>query len=157
MASAQTTIPNTQSALRWVRVSATDAVEWTTSAPVVQPSALGEDQVLLQNYAASLNPLDYKLTAFNFVNTKLPACTGFDVSGRVVAVGKAVKDFKVGDDVFGMLNMDTSNGGGSFQQYTVADTIGLLKKPAGLSHTDAAALGVAYLSALVRHILRTSR
>ena len=149
MASAQTTIPTTQSALRWVRVSPTDAVEWTTSAPVVQPSTLGENQLLLQNYAASLNPIDYKVTAFNFVNAKLPTSIGLDVSSRVVAVGKAVKDFEVGDEVFGLLEMDTSNGGGAFQQYTVSDTDGLLKKPAGISHTDAAALGVAYLSALV--------
>lgn len=149
MASTQTTIPNTQSALQWVRVSDTDPFEWNTSAPVVQPSTLGKNQVLLENHAATLNPIDYKLAAFNFTNTKLPASVGFDVSGRVVAVGKGVKEFKVGDEVFGLLDLNSSDGGGAFQQYAVANVEALVKKPAGVSHADAAALGVAYLSALV--------
>lgn len=111
--------------------------------------------MLLQNYAASVNPIDYTLAAFNFSNTILPASTGFDVSGCVVAVGKSVKDLEVGDEAFGLLSINTSNGGGAFQQYTVADPNELVKKPAGVSHTDAAALGVAYLSALVGVLLLT--
>lgn len=157
MASTQTTIPNTQSALQWVRVSDTDPFEWNTSAPVVQPSTLGENQVLLENHAATLNPIDYKLAAFNFTNTKLPASVGFDVSGRVVAVGKGVKEFKVGDEVFGLLDLNSSDGGGAFQQYAVANVEALVKKPAGVSHADAAALGVAYLSALVGLTLSACR
>jgi NADPH:quinone reductase-like Zn-dependent oxidoreductase len=149
MASAQKNIPTTQSALLWVRVSDKDPFEWTTSAPVVQPSQLGDNQVLIQNHAVSLNPVDYKMAASNFVNVKLPAVTGYDVSGRIVAVGKSVKDFKVGDEVFGMLNLNSSNGGGALQQYSVGEADALVKKPANVSHTDAATLPVAYLSAIV--------
>ena len=149
MASAQQNIPTTQSALRWVRVSDENPFEWTTSAPVFNPSELGDNQVLIENHAVSLNPLDRKMGARNFSNTKLPAVTGYDVSGRIVAVGKAVKDFKVGDEVFGLLNFDSANGGGALQQYSVGEADALIKKPPNLSHTDAATLGIAFLSAMV--------
>ncbi len=149
MTSVQLNIPTTQSALRWIKVSETNPFEWTTSAPVIKPSELGDQQVLIENYAVSLNPIDYKITESNFSKTKLPAVTGYDVSGRVVALGKGVKDFKVGDEIFGTLSLNSSNGGGALQQYSVADVDGLIKKPTNLSHANAATLGVAYLSALV--------
>jgi NADPH:quinone reductase-like Zn-dependent oxidoreductase len=149
MASVQKHLPTTQSALRWVKESAENPFEWTTSSPRINPSKLGDNQVLIQNHAVSLNPIDYKITNMNFTKTILPAVTGYDVSGEVVAVGKGVKDFKVGDEVFGCLNINSSNGGGAFQQYSVGEAEALVKKPANVSHTDAATLGVAFLSAIV--------
>jgi NADPH:quinone reductase-like Zn-dependent oxidoreductase len=151
MTSAQQNIPTTQSALRWVRVNDKNPFEWTTSAPVIDPSQLGDNQVLIQNYAISLNLIDFKMATINFSKTILPAVTGYDVSGRVVAIGKDVKDFKIGDDVFGFLNMRSSNGGGALQQYSVGEVDGLIKKPAGVSHADAATLSIAFLSAMVSY------
>jgi len=116
----------------------TDPFEWTISAPVIKASELGD------NHAVSLNPLDLKMIALNFTNTKLPA-----VTGRIVAVGKGVKDFKVGDEVFGALNIDTGNGGGALQQYSAEETDALVKKPANITHTDAATLATVFLSAMV--------
>jgi NADPH:quinone reductase-like Zn-dependent oxidoreductase len=149
MAATKQNIPTTQSALRWVRVSTTNPFEWSTSAPVINPSQLGDNHVLIENHAVSLNPLDYKMAELNFLQLKLPAVTGYDVSGRIVAVGKGVNDFKVGDEVFGSLNMDSSNGGGALQQYSVGEVVRLIKKPANISHADAATLGIAFLSAMV--------
>ena len=150
MASGQQNIPKTQSALQWVRVSDKNPFEWTTSAPVFQPSGLADNRVLIENHAVSLNPVDYKMAERNFVKAKLPAVTGYDVSGHIVAVGKAVKRFQDGDEVFGFLHLDSSNGGGAFQQYSVGEADGLVKKLTNVSHEDASTLGVAYLSALVQ-------
>jgi NADPH:quinone reductase-like Zn-dependent oxidoreductase len=149
MASAKQNLPTTQSALQWVRVSDTNPFQWTTSAPVINPSELGDNQVLIENHAVSLNPVDYKIAELNFANTTLPAVTGFDVSGRLVAVGKRVKDLKVGDEVFGLLNLNSNNGGGALQQYSVGEADALIKKPRNISHTDAATLGVAFICAMV--------
>lgn len=150
MASTQVKIPTTQSALHWVRVTDENPFEWTTTAPVVRPEQLGDQQVLLENFSSSLNPIDYKLPkpSMNFANTILPASVGFDISGRVVAIGKGVERFQIGDEVFGYLNLNSSHGGGAFQQFTVADIDGLVKKPANVSHEYAGALGVAFLSAM---------
>jgi NADPH:quinone reductase-like Zn-dependent oxidoreductase len=153
MASAKQNIPTTQSALRWVKVSDKNPFEWSTSAPVINPSKLGDNQVLIQNHAVSLNPVDYKMAAFNFAKVTLPAVTGYDVSGQIVAIGKGVKDFQVGDEVFGLLNMNSSNGGGALQQYSVGEADALAKKPANISHADAATLGVAFLSAMVHFLI----
>jgi NADPH:quinone reductase-like Zn-dependent oxidoreductase len=152
MASVELNLPTTQSALQWVRVTE-NPFEWTTSAPMIKPSELGDEQVLIENYAVSLNPLDIKMGEQNLAKVKLPAVTGYDISGRIVAVGIDVKDFKVGDEVFGVLNFNSSNGGGALQQYSVGDIDGLIKKPTNLSHTDAATLGVAFLSAMVRFLI----
>jgi 2-methylene-furan-3-one reductase len=149
MTSDEQNIPATQSALRWVKVSDKEPFEWTTSAPVIQPSQLGDNQVLIEDHAISLNPVDYKMATMNFSKTILPAVTGYDVSGRIVAKGKNVKDLKVGDDVFGFLNMKSSDGGGALQQYSVGEVDGLIKKPASISHTDAVTFGIAFLSAMV--------
>ncbi|CAF0943387.1 unnamed protein product [Adineta steineri] len=148
MASIQQNIPTKQKALQWVRVSTEDPFEWTTSAPVIEPSQLGDNQVLIENHAISLNPVDYKMAGRNFANTTLPATTGYDVSGRIVAVGKDVKHFNIGDEVFGLLNLNSSNGGGALQQYSVGEAEALIKKPTNISHADASTLGVAFLSAM---------
>lgn len=151
MAASEPNIPKTQKALQWVRVSDTNPFEWTTSASVRDASQLGSNQVLIENHAVSLNPIDYKMAATNFAKVTLPAATGFDVSGRIVAIGSDVKDFKVGDEVFGLLDLNSSNGGGALQQYSATITDGLVKKPAGISHEDACTLGAAFLSAVVRY------
>jgi len=45
--------------------------------------------------------------------------------------------------------MRSSNGGGALQQYSVGEVDELIKKPAGVSHTDAATFSIAFLSAMV--------
>ena len=149
MSSRTENFPRKQSALQWVRISDKDPFQWTNSAPVIQPCDLGVDQVLIENHAMSLNPVDYKMASTNFSNTKLPAVTGYNISGRIIAIGNNVKDFQVGDEVFGMLNLNSSNGGGALQQYSVAETDGIIQKPSDVDHVHAAALGVAFLSAMV--------
>ncbi|CAF1253681.1 unnamed protein product [Adineta ricciae] len=148
MSSQRANIPRKQSALQWIRISDQDPFQWTNSAPVIEPSDLGVDQVLVENHAISLNPVDYKMASTNFSNTKLPAVTGYDISGRIVAIGNKVKDFQVGDEVFGMLNLNSSNGGGAIQQYSVAEIDTLVPKPSDVDHVHAATLGVAFLSAM---------
>ncbi|CAF1225488.1 unnamed protein product [Adineta steineri] len=148
MAFVRNNLPRVQSALRWVRVNDINPFEWTTSAPIIDPSELGDNQVLIKNHAVSLNPVDYKMATTNFSNTKLPAVTGYDISGEIVAIGNGVKDFKINDEVFGFLNLNTSNGGGALQQYSVGEIETLIKKPKEISHTDAATLGVAFVTAM---------
>jgi NADPH:quinone reductase-like Zn-dependent oxidoreductase len=66
---------------------------------------------------------------------------GGDVAGRVEAVGANVKQFRPGDEVFGI-------GRGSFAEYLCTSEDKLVKKPANLSFEAAAAVPVAGLTAL---------
>lgn len=108
------------------------------------------DQVLIQVQAASVNPVE----AWRFTMTPIlvrlldggltrPKTTslGTDVAGRVEAVGENVKQFKPGDEVFGVCT-------GAFAEYVCAAEDRLALKPADLSFEAAAAVPVAGQTAL---------
>ena len=59
---------------------------------------------------------------------------GLEVSGRVAALGPGAKRFKLGDDVFALVN------GGGYAPYCIAADGSVLAKPAGLSFVEAAAM-----------------
>ena len=67
---------------------------------------------------------------------------GFDFAGRVEAVGKEVRGFQTGDEVFGETN------GGSCAEYSVVPTDKLVHKPGGLSAEEAVAIPVSGVTAL---------
>jgi NADPH:quinone reductase-like Zn-dependent oxidoreductase len=70
---------------------------------------------------------------------------GGDIAGRIEAVGKDVKQFKPGDEVFG----DTSGCGFSgFAEYVVVPEKSLVLKPANLTFAQAAAVPLAAITAL---------
>src|SRR5258708_12069709 len=79
---------------------------------------------------------------------------GSDLAGVVQAVGQHVTDLVPGDEVFG----STGARAGAFAQYAAAPAAQLVKKPAGLSFTDAAASVMCGLTALVavRDVARVS-
>jgi NADPH:quinone reductase-like Zn-dependent oxidoreductase len=105
---------------------------------------------LVKVHAASINALDYRTMRANPFLIRLmgggflkPKDTHFgrDVAGRVEAVGKNVKQFRPGDEVFGGAD-------GSFAEYVLADETDLALKPANRSFEEAAAVPVAGLTAL---------
>ena len=67
-------------------------------------------------------------------STKIHGC---DIAGKVEAVGKKIKHFHVGDEVFG----DLSEGGwGAFAEYTCACENELILKPSSMTFEEAACL-----------------
>jgi NADPH:quinone reductase-like Zn-dependent oxidoreductase len=84
---------------------------------------------------------------------ELPLVLGNDASGTIVEVGEEVDDFSVGDEVFCMVEAHTKpacNGfamSGSYADYVVTRADTLSHKPARLSHTEAAAVPLAALTA----------
>jgi NADPH:quinone reductase-like Zn-dependent oxidoreductase len=70
---------------------------------------------------------------------------GFDVAGRVEAIGAAVTQFKPGDEVFGDLS---ECGFGAFAEYVCAAESALVLKPATVSFEQAAVVPGAALTAL---------
>ena len=68
---------------------------------------------------------------------------GFDVAGVVVKLGSKVKKFKVGDEVYGDINLkalEYPKVSGSLAEYTTAEEILLAHKPQNLSFAEAASL-----------------
>ena len=119
--------------------------------PVPTP---GPGQVLVRMRAASVNPYDcvhvlgtpYMVRLAAGLRRPRQAVRGVDLAGRVEALGEGVTRFRVGDDVFGMVEA-------TFADHTAVDADKLVRMPAGLSFTDAAAVPLAALTALqgLRH------
>jgi NADPH:quinone reductase-like Zn-dependent oxidoreductase len=108
-----------------------------------------DDQVLVKVHAASVNISDLAPIRGVFLARLLgtgllrPKRTrmGADIAGRVEAVGKNVKQFQPGDEVFG----DASGG---FAEYVCVREDLLMLKPDNVTFEEAATVGVAATSAL---------
>ncbi|HAX76720.1 MAG TPA: NADPH:quinone oxidoreductase [Cyanobacteria bacterium UBA11372] len=101
-----------------------------------------KNEILVKVYATSINPADCGVRQGIFgPRVKLPAILGYDVSGVVEAIGESVKDFKVGDEVYYAIPLLEGNGANA--EYHAADESIVAKKPANLSHQEAASVPVA--------------
>ena len=72
---------------------------------------------------------------------------GADIAGQIEAVGSKVKQFKIGDEVFGDLS-GAGLGGGGFAEFVCAREDALTLKPAQVSFEAAAAVPMAAVTAL---------
>lgn len=101
----------------------------------------GPGQVLVRVHATSINPLDFQVRRGDYPDlVPLPAITGHDVSGVVEAVGAGVTAFAPGDEVW--YTPQIFSGPGSYAEYHVAAENIIGKKPASLSHLEAASLSL---------------
>jgi NADPH:quinone reductase-like Zn-dependent oxidoreductase len=97
-----------------------------------------DGEVVVSVRAAAVNPVDWKQRR-GLSGVELPAILGQDVSGAV-EVSRAA-GFAEGDDVFGM----ASSGG--YAEFATASERAIAKRPAGVSHEQAAAIPVAGMTA----------
>ena len=105
-------------------------------------------QVVINIHAASVNAADTMVRNGGAYATisKFPYVLGRDFSGVVASLGTSVTDFKIGDDVFGVLAPGRD---GTYAEKVMEKAAILAHKPGNLSHVDAAALALTGLTALV--------
>ena len=114
--------------------------------------SIGTGDVLIRVRATSVNTPDWATVAGVPYILRLGAglrrprrpVRGSDVAGVVEAVGRQVTDLAPGDEVFGTAKARA----GAFAQYAAAPATQLVKKPAELTFTDAAASVMSGLAAL---------
>lgn len=109
----------------------------------------GVGEIVADIHAASINPVDWKIRNGSRRGTfdiELPHVLGVDFSGVVRETGPGVTDLAVGDEVFGVVTQVQQ---GCYAEAVAirADMVG--KKPASLSHAEAAALALVGVTALV--------
>ncbi len=97
-----------------------------------------DGELLLRVHAASVNPIDSKIRR-GIAPRDLPVVLGNDFSGTVER--SRAEGYVEGDQVFGFAR------GGGYAEQAVASGQAVAKKPAELSHVQAAALPVAGLTA----------
>jgi NADPH:quinone reductase-like Zn-dependent oxidoreductase len=121
----------------------------------IDQSVAGDADVLVRVHAAGVDqgvwhlmtgtPYVMRLAGFGIRAPKNPLL-GYDVAGRVEAIGPRVTEFRPGQEVFGTCR-------GSFAEYAVAPPDRLLPKPDNVSFEQAASVPISGFAALqaVRH------
>lgn len=111
--------------------------------------SIKEDEVLVKVKALSINPVDVKTRSgrgmANRYRNQLPVVLGWDIAGIVEQVGSRVSKFKVGDEVFGMVNFPEV--GNAYAEHVAAPASNLAIKPSNISFEEAAAATLAALTA----------
>jgi len=130
----------------------------------VEKPKIKDDEVLIKIHATTVTAGDVKLRSSDFPymywlpsrlmfgltkpKNKIPGC---ELAGEIVTIGKNVKNFKSGDQVFGYSGFTF----GANAEYISLHEEGVLaKKPINMSFEQAAAVPVGALTAL--HFLRRS-
>jgi len=113
-------------------------------APVPVPAA-GEVLVSVRAAAITFDELTWDETWTRDGVSRTPVIPSHEVSGVVFELGSGVSDFKPGDEVYGLIEFDRDGAAAEFVTVPATD---LAAKPSTVSHTRAAALPLAGLTAL---------
>jgi NADPH:quinone reductase-like Zn-dependent oxidoreductase len=107
----------------------------------------GPGEVVVDIHAATVNGADPKVRRGKgrYKLDRFPHIMGRDFSGVVSEVGAGVTDLKIGDAVFGVLDQGIE---GTYAEKLAIPAALVAKKPASLSHAEAAALGLISLTAI---------
>lgn len=145
-----TTSPPTMKAVRLHAFGGPEVLRYE-DAPV---PALLPGEVLVRVHAAGINPPDWYLReGYRMLPPDwqppiaMPAIPGSDVSGVVEAVAPGVHGLAMGDEVFGMVRFPSYGDSAAYAEYVAAPAADLARKPAGISHAQAAAAPMALLTA----------
>ncbi|MFH7015560.1 NADP-dependent oxidoreductase [Flavobacterium sp. FlaQc-47] len=106
-----------------------------------------DNDVLVAIYAAGVNVLDSKIKTGEFkllLPYKLPLIMGHDVAGVITKVGKNVKNFKIGDEVYAR---PADFRIGTFAEFIAIDERDVALKPKNISMEDAASIPLVALTA----------
>ncbi|MFN3231154.1 MAG: NADP-dependent oxidoreductase [Alphaproteobacteria bacterium] len=102
----------------------------------------GPGEVLVNVAAASVNPIDWKLREGFFDGVfphEFPVIPGWDLAGRVAALGEGATGFSPGDRVYAYCRKPVVRAG-TYAEYVVVDADVLAPSPANLSDVEAATI-----------------
>jgi NADPH:quinone reductase-like Zn-dependent oxidoreductase len=111
-----------------------------------------DNEVLVKIHASSLNAADLEILKGVFVNRiaaplrPMHKILGTDIAGQIREVGRKVKQFQPGDEIWGDLSFPL--GSGAFAEYVCVSEDALRLKPASMTFEEAAAVPTAGVVAL---------
>jgi NADPH:quinone reductase-like Zn-dependent oxidoreductase len=101
------------------------------------------DEVLVKVRVAGVNPIDWKIRngMGERLGLKLPISLGGEIAGTIDKIGSDVRDFQVGDAVYGIVPS------GGYAEYAIAKIGEVAPKPQSLDFENAAAIPLGALTA----------
>lgn len=133
--------------MRAMTIAGSGGPEVLTPAEIERPIRVSAE-VLVRVVAAGVNPVDAKTRAgkgaFAAVSS-FPLVLGNDFSGVVVEAPYEAHPLQPGTEVYGMGNVPRLSG--AYAEYVSIPELSVVRKPAALSHIEAAAVPLAALTA----------
>ena len=138
--------------MKAVTVQKAGGIESLKVCDVDKPSIIEANQVLIQVFAAGVNPIDTKLRANGlYFAEQYPAILGCDGAGVVEAVGSAVSGFSAGDPVYycygGLGQQVNHHSVGNYAEWIVVPAEFVAAKPESLGYLQAAAAPLVLITA----------
>ncbi|RYY01425.1 MAG: NADP-dependent oxidoreductase [Gammaproteobacteria bacterium] len=101
------------------------------------------DEILVRVQYAGVNPVDWKIRngLGERLGLKLPIRLGGEITGIVETLGANVKNFNMGDEVYGLISS------GGFAEFALAKSTDIALKPKNISFEQAAAIPLGALTA----------
>ncbi|KAH7084585.1 putative zinc alcohol dehydrogenase [Paraphoma chrysanthemicola] len=129
--------------LGWLFQASSGPMEKNLTQPAsgIPRPKIKDTEILVQNFSAGLNAIDYKVLELGFItNLVFKSITpGADLCGRVVETGSKVTEYKVDDVVYGCLPPAQTNGTLAHFVPVPASAVALV--PKGLNPDDMVAIG----------------
>ena len=113
----------------------------------IEKPKIGKNELLIRIHACSVNPIDWKIRKglFKIISGKRPPkILGGDFSGIVDEVDSEIKNFKIGDEVWGHIN---ALKGGAYAEYIKVNVDNICLKPKNFDFIQAASIPLAGLTA----------
>lgn len=108
-----------------------------------------EHEVMIQVAYAAVNPVDWKIRE-GLLKSRLPhqfpLIPGWDAAGKITAVGKNVRNFKVGDEVYAYCRKPVVKDG-TYAEYICFDAAQVALKPKSMTFAQASSIPLAGLTA----------
>ncbi|SFC36533.1 NADP-dependent oxidoreductase [Kaistella jeonii] len=114
----------------------------------IEKPTINDNQVLIEVFVASTNPIDYKIIEGllkQVIKLNFPTGIGYDLAGVVREKGKNVFGLKVGDEVFSSVPQKSR---GSFAEFIAVDENMVCLKPKNLNFEEVAALPMVGLTTI---------
>jgi NADPH:quinone reductase-like Zn-dependent oxidoreductase len=119
----------------------------------IEKPIIGPGQVLIENHASCINPIDSKIRE-GMIPVQFPFTLGADLAGVVVQVGEGVKNYQVGDKVYGQ-GIVLAGASGAFAEFVASPANLVAMMPQGVSFDQSAAsvlTGVSAVQALIEYM-----
>jgi NADPH:quinone reductase-like Zn-dependent oxidoreductase len=139
--------PDLPSTMRALVIDRTGGPDELHLAELPLPVPVG-DELLIRVVAAAINPIDAKTRAGSgpaAVIPGFPAVLGNDFSGIVARAPYESFPLQPGDAVYGMARAPRI--AGTYAEYVAVSSLSVARKPAAISHTEAAGIPLAALTA----------